>query len=123
MERFYITGRYAVTDPGRADQRMIVRMLLDAVTEAVDEANRIADMEKLPVDVRIQSVERQTCRVQILADIIGDDGIGITASDADTGRDIIEDALIRLMTIKERLRVQDNIREARKYMKAAGYGK
>ena len=122
MDR-YITGRYAVADPGRADHHMIVRMLLDAVTEAVDEANRIADMEKLPIDVRLQSVERQTCRVQILADIIGDDGIGITASDADTGRDIIEDALIRLAGIKEWLRVQDNLRAALEYMKAAGYGK
>ena len=123
MERFYITGRYAVTDPGRADQRMIVRMLLDTVTEAVDEANRIADMEKLPVDVRLRSVERQLCRVQTLADIIGDDGIGITASDADTGRDIIEDALIRLTDIKAWLRVLDKLRAAREYMKAAGDGK
>lgn len=120
MDR-YITGRYAVTDPGRADQHMIVRMLLDAVTEAVDEANRIADREKLPVDVRLRSVERQLCRVQTLADIIGDDGIGITASDVDTGRDIIEDALIRLAGIKAWLRVQDKLRAAREYMKAAGY--
>lgn len=123
MERFYITGRYGVTDPGRADQRMIVRRLLDMVTEAVDESNRIADRENLPVDVRLQSVERQLCRVQILADIIGDDGIGITASDTDTGRDIIEDALIRLAGIEAWLCVQDNLRAAREHMKTAGYGK
>lgn len=67
--------------------------------------------------------ERQLCRVQILADIIGDDMIGITASDADTGRDIIEDALIRLADIEAWLRVQDKLRAAREYMKAAGYGK
>lgn len=119
MDR-YITGRYAVTDPGRADQRMIVRILLDTVTEAVDEANRIADMEKLPVDVRIRSVERQRYRVQTLADIIGDGRIGIAVSDADTGRDIIEDALIRLMDIIAWLIVQDKLRAAREYRKADG---
>lgn len=42
---------------------------------------------------------------------------------ADTVRDIIEDALIRLAYIEARLRVQDKLRAAREYMKAAGYGK
>ena len=42
---------------------------------------------------------------------------------ADTGRDIIEDALIRLAYTEARLRVQDKLRAAREYMKAAGYGK